>query len=605
MDCLFGSNDSTIWHFVQVTIGMLGTALYAMLLFAVLGSTADVYFTPCLSYLCNRFKLPPRFSGVTLLALGNGAADVSATITAITSYDEGYKMGLAALTGAAMFVSCIVSGAVIVFNDGVNMRGALIRDIVMLIITSSTLFYVGLREGLTYAVVVIFFAMYSLFVTIVLIADVYHRRRVYFGNGDSSNSNSDGLNDNENLLQNGGGSAAEKSNFDRIVTAMSNYDWDGRVSGWIQEDGMKGSVILKPSNSDEEGRQATDAEPTSDVTIGNTSSGRDFDYKEMAGEISTTNNSGLISHMELEPAHTCSPSNRRSHMSSLTEGLLDCCIGIKSAVKNHVNEEVLNPDLRTYEKVFNAMQAPYYVLRSASVCLTDDETDINRGLLVTSMIGSCFWIYYYFKSAHEYNVLHSSMFYVLIAVLSVFAVPVIMVDSVDELRSRPIITLPLSIYGFVIAAMWIDVIADQLVSVLRYQGLFFNIPTTVMGMTFLAWGNSCGDYAANIAMVKKGLANMSMTACFAGPVFNILIGLGAGFHLLLQNNDGQPLQIDFTPSIWVGLCFIIGNCALLLVVGIIFGRGRIPKKYGYFSGLSYGVYLLVAIIVEYSTHSNE
>jgi Ca2+/Na+ antiporter len=31
-----------------------------------------------------------------------------------------------------------------------------------------------------------------------------------------------------------------------------------------------------------------------------------------------------------------------------------------------------------------------------------------------------------------------------------------------------------------------------------------------------------------MTMARKGLANMAMTACFAGPVFNILIGLGLG-----------------------------------------------------------------------------
>ena len=80
--------------------------------------------------------LPPRFAGVTLLALGNGAADVSATINAIVSDPEnGYKMSLGALTGAAMFITTCSVGAVVVTNDGVRCRGAAVRDVMGLAVT--------------------------------------------------------------------------------------------------------------------------------------------------------------------------------------------------------------------------------------------------------------------------------------------------------------------------------------------------------------------------------------------------------------------------------------------------------------------------------------
>lgn len=45
----------------------------------------------------------------------------------------------------------------------------------------------------------------------------------------------------------------------------------------------------------------------------------------------------------------------------------------------------------------------------------------------------------------------------------------------------------------------------------------------VLGLTVLAWGNSIGDLSTNMAMARKGLANMAMTACYAGPLFNLLV----------------------------------------------------------------------------------
>jgi Ca2+/Na+ antiporter len=71
--------------------------------------TALIYF------LFYQLGLPPRFAGVSLLALGNGAADVSATVSAITSDPQiGYKLALGALTGAAMLISggTFISGLV-------------------------------------------------------------------------------------------------------------------------------------------------------------------------------------------------------------------------------------------------------------------------------------------------------------------------------------------------------------------------------------------------------------------------------------------------------------------------------------------------------------
>jgi|LauGreDrversion4_2_1035121.scaffolds.fasta_scaffold1498689_1 hypothetical protein len=55
-------------------------------------------------------------------------------------------------------------------------------------------------------------------------------------------------------------------------------------------------------------------------------------------------------------------------------------------------------------------------------------------------------------------------------------------------------------------------------------------------MTFLAYGNSAGgnflflmkDYFANEAVAKSGLGLMAATACFASPLFNILVGFGIG-----------------------------------------------------------------------------
>jgi Ca2+/Na+ antiporter len=106
------------------------------LLFRLLGSTADEYFSPSLEMFSVKLGLPPRFAGVTLLALGNGASDVSATMNAIwNDPEDGYKMSLGALTGASVFITTVVAGSVVVANGGVVCRGAMVRDVTALGVT--------------------------------------------------------------------------------------------------------------------------------------------------------------------------------------------------------------------------------------------------------------------------------------------------------------------------------------------------------------------------------------------------------------------------------------------------------------------------------------
>jgi Ca2+/H+ antiporter len=127
------SHLSTLMWMILLSPPLL---LLLTLLFRLLGSTADDYFSPSLEMFSTQLGLPPRFAGVTLLALGNGASDVSATMNAIASDPEhGYKMSLGALTGGAMFVTTVVAGSVILAGGGVVCRGALVRDVAALGVT--------------------------------------------------------------------------------------------------------------------------------------------------------------------------------------------------------------------------------------------------------------------------------------------------------------------------------------------------------------------------------------------------------------------------------------------------------------------------------------
>lgn len=159
--------------------------------------------------------------------------------------------------------------------------------------------------------------------------------------------------------------------------------------------------------------------------------------------------------------------------------------------------------------------------------------------------------------------------------------------------------LGFALLGFLVAATWIDVFADELVQALEFFGVALGVPEPVLGLTVLAWGNSVGDLSTNVAMAKKGLANMALTACFAGPVFNMLVGLGAGFWIRLAREKASSVDVHLDRGLRIGFVMIAANCALVVAAGVAL-RGRIPRKFGFLSLGLYVLYMVASLVTLFS-----
>ena len=89
-------------------LALAGVALAAVLF--ALSTTAEDHFCPTLSHLPTTLSLSQSLAGVTLLAFGNGSADVFAAIAAVRA-GKG-DLALASITGAGLFVTGAVVGAI-------------------------------------------------------------------------------------------------------------------------------------------------------------------------------------------------------------------------------------------------------------------------------------------------------------------------------------------------------------------------------------------------------------------------------------------------------------------------------------------------------------
>ena len=151
----------------------------------------------------------------------------------------------------------------------------------------------------------------------------------------------------------------------------------------------------------------------------------------------------------------------------------------------------------------------------------------------------------------------------------------------------------LAVLGFVMGVVWIDTIAGEVVGILSFSAALASFPAGILGLTLLAWGNSLGDYFGNRAMARKGYANTAITACFAGPLFTLLISLGLGFSSYLAKRGEGRVAVGLTPELALGCFFLMGYNMALLSVGHLC-QGRLPKWFALFARCWYGLYFVLA-----------
>ncbi|KAL7534691.1 hypothetical protein ACHAWF_004920 [Thalassiosira exigua] len=194
------------WIFIYLLLPPL-LSTYLLLLFRLLATTAESYFSPALESFSFELGLPPRFAGATLLALGNGSPDLGSTVNAVLLWHEdsaaddfedgnegeptgaagveggssdssrlAWTMSVGSLAGGGMFVGCVVLGALVRECGGIPCRGALLRDVAMYASSICAVWYVlgtgKVEAGDAHA----FLWAYAAYVTLVLCADVYHRK---------------------------------------------------------------------------------------------------------------------------------------------------------------------------------------------------------------------------------------------------------------------------------------------------------------------------------------------------------------------------------------------------------------------------------------------
>eukprot|EP00898_Chlorokybus_atmophyticus_P005115 jgi/Chlat1/5604/Chrsp369S05371 len=135
--------------------------------------------------------------------------------------------------------------------------------------------------------------------------------------------------------------------------------------------------------------------------------------------------------------------------------------------------------------------------------------------------------------------------------------------------------------AFCSSVVWISIIARVLLEALASVGAILGVTPGILGITVLAWGNSTGDLVADVALARAGQPAMAIAGCYAGPMFNMLVGLGLALTIQTARTYPLPFLLPASPRPHTPLAFaflfasLIGSAVAVPAAGF-----RLTKTWG-------------------------
>lgn len=465
-----------------------------LLLFRLLASTAENYFSPALEMISSEFRIPPPLAGVTLLALGNGSPDVSAVVNAIrANAGEGIPLSLGELTGGGMFVQTVVVGRIVSIGRktaanqemGVLCHAELIRDMSMYAIAASYVFWMCEQETVYYRHVIYMFMIYAVYVVVVVAFEV---RRYYVSDIDTNES---AVSDQDVKLKSSAcTSPDDPESFDYTEQSCS------------QDDEEHATLEISPSR-----QEAEAAKPAQDRIRdppGSKHSARIIRVIKIQQERMRKQRNqrrfqpDLVARRLSKKKDDLRPDNMTLYQRTWSVDLFSDAL---NELGEHLNQVLFvdrcgGKHLSSFERTMLLLESPFVLLRKFVTPLPC-EGDYNRAMVAFSLTLSPFWLcaYLAFK-LEDFDPFHINsdvigktkvqmplVFWPFCLSAMIGSLVIRYAPSGNNATMALKYNVPVALYGFLIAATWIDVISDQLVNVLEFVGVVLRIPSPIMGMT--------------------------------------------------------------------------------------------------------------------------
>lgn len=153
---------------------------------------------------------------------------------------------------------------------------------------------------------------------------------------------------------------------------------------------------------------------------------------------------------------------------------------------------------------------------------------------------------------------------------------------------------------FLMCIVWIGSLSYLVAWMITIVGNTFNIPDSVMGITFLAAGTSVPEAVSSVIVAKQGHGSMGISNSIGSNTFDILLCLGLPWLI-------KASFLPISPgNHWVGInshgleysAISLLSTLLLLYIAFSLNKFKLDRKLGNTCLLMYAVFLVLATLIE-------
>lgn len=532
-------------------------AFWLVFLFITLGVTADDYFCPSLTVISKTLRISQNIAGVTFLAYGNGAPDIFSTLAAFSQSknESGVQLGIQALFGAGMFVTTVVV-AVISFVSTVTLTTRpFTRDVLFYLGAVAWAFITLYKENITLGESIGFVAFYVVYILMVIVGHyLYQHWKRKLATIEKFQESQQSLTEPQKLIH-----AARGSSESDLITAGSvNED-----SSYFSQDCI---IVDEPHT--------------------------------LADALLETENTFFA------PAIHSLPKLTRGHHSASSDEQIPL-LGRRPEVRGWrkflqglepIDREEWSQS-NCFWKFFAICKAPAVFFLNLTIPVVDydkEDHNWNKWLNVLHCITMPVFSVMAMKGG---STLIGGRFPVWSLALCCGLILALIVATTTRSDRRPYAHSLFAYLAFVVSVTWIYTTANEIVNLLQAFGNVFGLSDAILGLTFLAWGNSIGDLVSNSAMARQGFSRMAVSACFGGPLLNMLLGIGISCTVLnIKRGKAIPLLHRYHQYV-ISAGFLAASLSSSAIIIPLMGF-RVPRMYGVYLILLYSAYLIVSVIAE-------